>query len=314
LADILGDSYKLAVDCSKTTADFIVFCGVYFMAEAADILSGSHQKVLIPEIEARCPMADQIALKQATEAFQKITELTHKTSAPVVYMNSTAEIKSFCGTHGGAVCTSSNADKIVRHFLEEGKIVFFAPDFNLGSNTADKLGLSASEIVKISPDLNFEGDISQAKMVIWDGFCYVHKRFTTGDIADLRSKYPNIRIIVHPECDRKVVALADDSGSTQKIYNEIKNSPDGSVWGVGTEYHFVQRIADEFPQKTILPLRRSICSNMAKITLQNLWQSLQTVHSHLKKNSALEGIVQVEEKIKFGAALALNKMIEIVGK
>lgn len=315
VADFVGDSYKLAADCAKIDAEFIVFCGVYFMAEAADLLSSSTQKVLMPDIEARCPMADQIGYQQADKVFQKISGCTTRQIAPVVYMNSTAEIKSFSGKYGGSVCTSSNAGKIIKHFLDQDKVVFFAPDYNLGNNTANELGLKDKEIVKVTSDFQcVGGNPSQAKIFIWDGYCYVHKRFLVNDILDLRTKNPGIKIIVHPECDREVVINSDDSGSTQKIYEEIKKSPTGSIWGVGTEFNFVQRIAWEFPDKTVLPLRKSICGNMAKITPEKLLKILQSVQSHLQKKTALEGIVQVSESMKNNAARALHKMIEIVEK
>jgi quinolinate synthase len=314
MADFVGDSYKLAVDCSKVDTEFIVFCGVYFMAEAADILSSSQQKVIMPDIAARCPMADQIGSQEATHAWQKISGYTTKKIAPVVYMNSTAEIKGFSGKHGGSVCTSSNASKIVQYYLDHDQVVFFAPDFNLGINTAKSLGLKQDEIVKVTGDFHCVGNPHKAKMFIWDGYCYVHKRFLVSDILEMRFKYPSIRIIVHPECDRGVVQEADDSGSTQKIYDEIKKSATDSVWGVGTEYNFVKRIADEFPDKTILPLRKSICANMAKITSDKLLKTLKSIRSNSKKNKALAGIVQVEESMKTDAAKALRKMIDIVEK
>ena len=312
LADFVGDSYKLAIDCSRTAAEFIIFCGVYFMAEAADILSEDEQIVLLPEISAGCPMADQINSQQASIVLQKISGCTTKQIAPVVYMNSTAEIKGFCGKYGGSVCTSSNAEKIVKHFLNQDKVVFFAPDFNLGINITEKLGLKDKEIVKVTSDFQCTGNPDKAKLFIWDGFCYVHKRFLVSDIISLREKYHDIKIIVHPECDRELIQEADDSGSTQKIYEDIKNAPPGSIWGVGTEYNFVQRIAGEFSDKTILPLRKSICRDMSMITPQNLLKTLQSVHSHLQKKTTLEGIVQVPKSLKIDAAKALNKMIEIV--
>lgn len=312
VADFVGDSYKLAADCAKSDADFIIFCGVYFMAEAANVLSNPRQEVLMPDITARCPMADQIGFQQSAKVFQKISGCTTRQIAPIVYMNSTAEIKSFAGKHGGSVCTSSNAGKVIQHYLDQDKVVFFAPDFNLGINTVKNLGMKDEEIVKITQEFQLIGDPAKAKIFIWDGFCYVHKRFLLSDIVDLKAEYPGIKIIVHPECDREVVINSDDSGSTQKIYEEIKKSPTGSVWGVGTEYNFVQRIADEFSDKTVLPLRKSICANMAKITPEKLLKTLQSVYSHLQKNTALEGIMQVHESIKSDAAKALHKMIEIV--
>ncbi len=314
LSDFVGDSYKLAVDCSRSDAEFIIFCGVFFMAEAADILSDQNQKVILPDRNAGCPMADQIDFTQMKSAFELIKKMTSKTIAPVVYMNSNAEVKSFCGQQGGSVCTSSNADRIVRYYLDQDKVVLFAPDFNLGINTARSLNLKQAEIATITRDIKLLGDSEKAKFFLWDGFCHVHKKFEVSDIDGLRNTHRQIRIIVHPECDEEVVQAADDAGSTAKIYTEIEKSPAGSVWGVGTEYHFVQRISDEFPDKTVLPLRKSICGNMAKITLEKLLKSLLSVQSHLQNKSDLKGVVQVAEKTKTNAYKALRKMIEIVEK
>jgi quinolinate synthase len=284
------------------------------MAEAADILSQPNQKVIIPQIEARCPMADQINLKQAEIAFQTIAKNTTKRIAPVVYMNSNADVKSFCGQKGGSVCTSSNANRIVKHYLDNRQIVFFSPDYNLGMNTARELKLKQKEIVKLTRDFEVEGDFSEAKVVLWDGSCYVHKQFSVEDIELLRHRFPGIQIIVHPECDPEVVASSDFAGSTALIYNLIKDSADGTVWGVGTEYNFVHRLAAEFPNKTILPLRKSICSDMAKITSEDLLRSLRNVQAFRRVNSQLTGMVRVKEDIKVGAAQALKKMIKIVEK
>lgn len=314
ISDFVGDSYKLAVDCSKVKAEFIVFCGVYFMAEAADILSSSKQKVIMPDLAAGCPMADQINKKQAAKAMELIESITDKQIAPVVYMNSYADIKSFCGERGGSVCTSSNAADIIDYYLQQDKVAFFAPDFNLGINTACKLGLKKEQIVRIKQDLQIKSDFDpqKVKLYIWDGFCHVHKRFQVQDIADLRSKYENIKIIVHPECDEAVVNNSDAFGSTQKIYNDIKDSASGSEWGVGTEYHFVQRVADEFPDKTIVPLKKSICHNMAKITPTKLLSVLGMISASVNEDEELSGIVQVAEDDKQNSARALRKMIEIV--
>jgi quinolinate synthase len=312
VADFVGDSYKLAVDCSNSTAEVIIFCGVYFMAEAADILSDDNQIVIMPTTAARCPMADQIGIEQAQKAYHKIAQKTKKKIAPVVYMNSNAEVKSFSGSLGGSVCTSSNAAAVVRHYLKQDQAVFFSPDFNLGINTARQLNLAEEEIIKITQDFEIQGNPTKGKIFIWDGFCYVHKRFILNDIRELRQQNPGVRIIVHPECDEEIVQSADDAGSTARIYNEIKKSPASSVWGVGTEYHFVKRIAEEFADKTVLPLRKSVCGNMAKNTLSNLLESLLSVRSYYLRKTRLNGIVSVAEATKSNAAIALKKMIEIV--
>lgn len=314
LSDFLGDSYKLAVDCSKVSAEFIVFCGVYFMAEAADVLSKPEQTVIMPDNSARCPMADLIDFEQANRAFQIITEQNTTELVPVVYMNSTAEIKHFCGSHNGSVCTSSNAAKIVQHFLDQGKNVFFAPDFNLGINTARKLKLDDEEIATVSKDLKLIGNPQKARLFLWDGYCYVHKQFSLEDIDNLRKKYENIKIIVHPECDEEVVNASDDAGSTAQIYQAIKKSPAGSIWGVGTEYNFVKRINYEFTDKTIIPLRKSICRDMSIITPEKLLETLHSIKSYLSGQNHLKGIVLVKNDIKQEAVKALKKMIQIVEK
>ncbi|MCK4311837.1 MAG: quinolinate synthase NadA, partial [Candidatus Cloacimonetes bacterium] len=233
---------------------------------------------------------------------------------PVVYINSSAEVKSFCGEKGGSVCTSSNAAKITEHFLDKGKAVFFSPDFNLGINTARKLEISDDKVVKVKRDLKLEttGNIKSGTLFIWDGSCYVHKEFTAVDVTSLRGEYPDINIIVHPECDEDVVDLADISSSTQRIYDEIKKAPSGSKWGVGTEFHFVERIAREFTDKQIMPLRKSICIDMAKITPEKLLDSLVSVSNYLEGKSSLKYEIKVKESFKENAALALKKMIKIV--
>lgn len=312
VSDVVGDSYKLAVDCSRSKAEFIVFCGVYFMAEAADVLGQEGQKVMMPALDALCPMADQIGSLEAQRVYKEIARHTSADVVPVVYMNSSAEVKDFCGARGGAVCTSSNAGMIVRHFLDLGRPVFFAPDHNLGINTARTLGLKEDDIVRVSRDFMLRGEAARAKLFLWEGSCHVHKRFAVSDLELLRNKHPGIRIIVHPECDEDVVAASDDCGSTAKIYDSIRNSPAGSIWGVGTESHFVERIASEFPEKTILSLRKSVCCNMARNTPEKLWKSLQSIQAHLDSGSPLTGLVKVSEETKAGASKALKKMIGIV--
>ncbi|MCK4654955.1 MAG: quinolinate synthase NadA [Candidatus Cloacimonetes bacterium] len=314
LADFVGDSYKLALECSRTDSEFIIFCGVNFMAEVANILGKPHQKVLIPDISSGCPLADTIDGETVARVYKKISSLCERQVMPVVYINSSAEVKSFCGEKGGSVCTSSNAAKITEHFLDKGKAVFFSPDFNLGINTARKLQISDEKIVNVKRDSKLEttGNIKSGTLFIWDGSCYVHKEFTLADVESLRGKYPDINIIVHPECDEDVVNLADISSSTQKIYDEIKKAPSGSIWGVGTEYHFVERITREFSDRQIMPLRKSICVDMAKISPNRLLDSLVSVSNYLETKGTLKYEIKVPESFKENAALALKKMIQIV--
>lgn len=313
LSDFVGDSYKLAVDCSNTESEFIIFCGVRFMAEGAFLLAKKYQKIIMPDLNAGCPMADMIDLEIAKKLYRKLNKSCKREIIPVVYMNSYADMKSFCGEKDGCVCTSSNAGKIIEYYLAQDKAVFFSPDYNLGINTARQLKISSEEIVKINRDLTIEPerDIENVKLFIWDGFCHVHKVFTIDDISKLRERYPGINIIVHPECDEEVVNSSDISGSTQKIYQTIKDSPQGSIWGVGTELNFVLRIADDFKDKKIIPLRNSPCRNMEKINLINLAQSLSSILDYKTGKGKLKFEVNVHEQFRLHAQKALKKMIEI---
>ncbi|MDP8269292.1 MAG: quinolinate synthase NadA [Candidatus Tenebribacter davisii] len=314
LADFIGDSYKLAVDCSKKKSEFIVFCGVRFMAEGAEVLTGKNQKIILPDLSAGCPLADHINKRQMDEALNRIAKFTKNKIAPVVYMNSTSEVKEICGKFDGSVCTSSNAKKIVNYFLSQGRSVFFAPDYNLGINTAHELDLLQNEIIKVKKDFTFTmmDQSDSPKLFIWDGNCRVHKRFTMSDVEEFKRTYKKGKIIVHPECDEAIVNIADVSGSTAKIYTEIKNSPPDSIWCVGTEFHFVERIAKEFPDKTIVPLRNSICQNMAKITVENLYETLYNIDQFINGKSELKNQIKIDEVSQVNARRSLKKMIEIV--
>lgn len=314
-ADVIGDSYKLALSCAKSDKKFIIFCGVLFMAEGAVILAKKEQKVLIPHAEAYCPMADMVNAELAEKAYHKIKEEISDEIGIVLYINSYADMKNFCGKYNGSICTSSNASKIIKYFLNQNKRIFFLPDYNLGKNTALSIGIKENEIVKIKKDLTFEckDNIKNGLIFLWDGFCPVHQRFSPIDIISLKEKYNNIKIIVHPECTEEVVKLSDYTGSTEMIYKTIKESQPGSIWGVGTETTFVNRIAQENPDKTILPLKESKCINMIKNTPTHLLNSLISIKDFLiNKNNKLK--YEVIPPIEFieNAKKALNKMIEIV--
>ena len=313
LSDFVGDSYKLAVDCSNTESEFIVFCGVRFMAEGAQLLSKKYQKIIMPDLDAGCPLADMIDSEITEKLFKKLSKSCKREIIPLVYMNSYSDMKSFCGRKGGSVCTSSNAGKIIEYYLSQDKAVFFSPDYNLGINTARQLKIPSEEIVKINRDLTIESemDIENVRLFIWDGFCHVHKIFRVDDIIKLRAKHPGINIIVHPECEEEVVNSSDISGSTQKIYQTIKDSPQGSIWGVGTEFNFVSRIAEDFKDKRIIPLRNSPCIDMEKINLKNLVQSLSSILDHKTGKAELKFEVKVHEEFQLPARKALKKMIEI---
>lgn len=316
IADFTGDSYKLAVDVSRCSAEFIVFCGVRFMAEGAKILAGENQHILHPEPGAGCPMAEMIDEKTAELAVKKISTLCDRKIIPLVYMNSYADSKSFCGKNGGTVCTSSNAEKIVQFYLNREQSFFFFPDYHLGRNVAHKLGIDEELIIKVGRDLSLENgkNLKDGKMFLWDGFCPIHQEFDEDDVILMRKKYPDAVIIVHPESKRNVVSLSDMSGSTQKIYDTIAESGDGTVWVVGTETTFVQRIADTFKGKTVVPLKTSPCKNMVKITLLNTALTVRSIEDYVSGRGSLLNEVFVDEKLKVNAKIALQRMIDIVEK
>jgi quinolinate synthase len=305
--DLVGDSYKLAVDCSRTTAENIVFCGVRFMAESARVLAGPDQRVFLPVTDAGCPMADMADIEEVEIAWKEIGNQLKLPFVPVVYMNSSVEIKDFCGRNGGAVCTSSNADKIVNYYLGQGRGVFFLPDYNLGKNTANLLGLAEEKIRRVSQQGLLEDGSEEASMLLWDGFCPVHQRFLPSDVGKARQRYPLAKVIVHPECDEKVVNLADAAGSTQMILNQISGSPEGSQWVVGTEAEFVERLARENPGKDVAPLRDTRCIEMQKIQGSHVCATLAS----LKEKTSMQEVL-VDDAVKQGAAKALNAMIQIV--
>ncbi len=316
IADFTGDSYKLAVDVSRCSAEFIVFCGVRFMAEGAKILAGENQHVLHPDPGAGCPMADMIDEKTAGLAVGKIASVCRRPVVPVVYMNSYADSKSFCGKNGGTVCTSSNAEKIVSHFLDRGDSIFFFPDYHLGINVSRRLGIDDSLAVRVGRDLMLEHgkNLEEGKMFLWDGYCPVHQEFREQDVILMKEKYPGATVIVHPESKNTVVSLSDMSGSTQKIYDTIEKSENGAQWIVGTETTFVNRIAGTFTGKTVLPLKESPCIDMAKISLLNTALAIKSIEEFISGKGPLMNEVFVDEKLKANARIALQRMIDIVEK
>lgn len=308
VADFVGDSYMLAVNCSKTEAQFVVFCGVLFMAQCADILGLPGQKVTIPAPNADCPMANMADLNSVEQVFASLPD--NENIAPIVYMNSYADLKSFCGKHGGSVCTSSNAEKIMKYYLDQGKKVLFFPDRNLGINTAMKLGFTEKDTINSKNTANYNNE----KIILWDGFCPIHLNFTVSDVTQMRQKYPDAKVIVHPESTKEVVKNADDSGSTEYILKKIEAAADGSSWIVGTESTFVNRLAIQFPSKNIYPLKESRCANMAKTTPELLLKALRNVKQHIENGTPLENVVTVEQQYKEFAAQSLKQMINIVNK
>jgi len=285
-ADITGDSFKLAQAAAKNReAELIVFCGVHFMAESADILTDESQKVILPDLAAGCSMADMATHSQVTEAGKIFAELgISSATIPVTYMNSSAAIKSFTGEHGGTICTSSNAERAMRWALEQGERIFFLPDQHLGRNTAvRKLGMDLQDCVIWNPWKDRGGlsddEIRSAKVILWRGHCSVHGRFSAKNVADMRSQIPGIQILVHPECQYEVVSQADHVGSTEQIIKIIKEAPVGSSWAIGTELNLVRRLASENPEKNIHFLDKTICycSTMNRIDLPHLVWALETL-------------------------------------
>ncbi len=309
-ADIVGDSYRLAVEVAQSEAEYIIFCGVLFMAEGAAVFSKEHQKVLMPDPAAGCPMADMITEAQAEAAIAQLQSQSGRNIIPVVYMNANTPLKAVCGKHGGAVCTSSNARVILQHYLSRDASVFFFPDQHLGLNTALQAGLGEDEVQKMGPNA-FQKD-PRVRLYLWDGYCPVHQEFTVSQIDELRKEYPGIQVIVHPEVCSSVARKADISGSTEQIFTTIRNAEKGSSWAVGTENHFVSRLAGESAGegKTVVPLKSAVCEDMEKTTLDNLLELLYLVYEG-NHDRIRERQVTVEKAHTADAQAALTRMVNI---
>ena len=270
-ADFLGDSFQLARAArSRPEAEAIVFCGVHFMAETADILSGDHQSVILPNLAAGCSMADMADEDSVEEAWEQLMDVLGETGddgrqtvVPVTYMNSSAALKAFCGRHGGIVCTSSNAATVLEWAFERGRRVLFFPDQHLGRNTAKAMGIPLEQMPMWNPHKDLGGntaqDLQDAEVILWHGFCSVHRRFTVAQIDKARAEHPGVRVIVHPECPMPVVDAADESGSTDHIRKAIDAAEPGSTFAIGTEINMVNRLADQHPEHTIFCLDPVIC-------------------------------------------------------
>ncbi len=310
-ADFTGDSFKLARSAAKQSdARFIVFCGVHFMAESADILTSADQAVLLPDLKAGCSMADMADLDQVLDCWDEIEQRTGGTTIPVTYMNSTAAIKAFCGDHGGIVCTSSNAAGVFRWAFERGKRILFLPDEHLGRNTAHAMGIGDSDMTVWDPS-RFDGGntgevLDAARVILWKGFCSVHMTFQPEHCELMREKFPGIRIIAHPECTAEVIAQADESGSTERIIAAIRASKPGSKWAVGTEHHMVQRLAAELPDRMIIPLSPYACNcaTMYQIDPPNLMEALEALVGDRVINR-----ITVPEDVARSALVALERML-----
>ncbi|HEU5006984.1 MAG TPA: quinolinate synthase NadA [Jatrophihabitantaceae bacterium] len=314
-ADVTGDSFKLARDAAaRPQAEYIVFCGVHFMAESADILTRADQPVVLPDLAAGCSMADMADHQQVLEAWDALTEAgVADVTVPVTYMNSSAAIKAFTGEHGGTVCTSSNAKRALEWAFEQGQKVLFMPDQHLGRNTAVlQLGLSLDDCVVYNPHRPNGGltpeQLRAAKMILWQGHCSVHGRFSLDAVAEVRARIPGVNVLVHPECRHEVVLQADYVGSTEYIIKTIEAAEPGSSWALGTELNLVRRLANAHPDKQIVFLEKNVCycSTMNRIDLPHLVHTLES----LVRGEVVNRIV-VERETAANARLALDRMLAL---
>jgi quinolinate synthase len=314
-ADITGDSFKLAqAAAAQSTAEYIIFCGVHFMAESADILTSANQKVILPDLAAGCSMADMATANQVQECWNQLSELgiADKT-IPVTYMNSSAAIKSFTGEHGGTICTSSNAKKTMEWALSKGEKILFLPDQHLGRNTAVlSLGLSLSDCVLWNPWKPMGGltaeQLRAAKVILWRGHCSVHGRFTVDAVNEVRNRLPGVKVLVHPECQHEVVSIADVVGSTEAIIQTVEQSPAGSKWAIGTELNLVSRLAKAHPDKEIVFLDKTVCycSTMNRIDLPHLVWAMESLVAGHEVNQ-----IKVAPDIARFSKLALEQMLAL---
>ena len=310
LSDRVGDSFDLSSWAARAgRAEFIVFCGVSFMAESAGILRASHQRVYHPNPDAGCPMADMARADEVERAFTLVSERTGRRVVPVTYMNSGADVKAFCGRNGGLVCTSSNADRAFRWAYERGEVVLFVPDEHLGTNTADRMGIPEEARLLYDPSLpegeNEERISTRTRLVLWKGYCHVHTWFTPEDVRRARVTHPEAEVIVHPECPREVTALADGVGSTAFILRRVESAAPGSTLVVGTEINMVAYLQHRFgADKKILPLARSFCPNMFKIRISLLRETLENL-------SEDDFRVEVDPRTAEDARVALHRMLEL---
>lgn len=314
-ADVTGDSFKLAQQAAaRPEAEFIVFCGVHFMAESADILTGQAQKVILPDLAAGCSMADMATFDQVEECWESLEDAGLADQViPVTYMNSSADIKAFCGRNGGAVCTSSNAKRALDWAFEQGEKVLFLPDQHLGRNTAVlEMGMSLDDCVVWNPHRPNGGltreQLDRAKMILWKGHCSVHGRFTAESVDDVRRRIPGVNVLVHPECKHEVVLKADHVGSTEHIIKTLEAAPAGSSWAIGTELNLVKRLAAQFPDKNVSFLDRTVCycSTMNRIDLPHLVWALESLALGEVVNQ-----ITVDADTTHWAKVALDRMLAL---
>ena len=329
-ADFLGDSFMLSQKAADSSAKYIIFCGVHFMAESADILTSPDQSVILPNMRAGCSMADMATLSEVEVAWADLLSESGLSDpidrehpehpaedgeaylVPVTYMNSSADLKDFVGRHGGVVCTSSNAQGVLNWAFEragpKGAVLFF-PDQHLGRNTGLAMGIGEEKMPTWTPGIGAMGEIKDSRIILWHGFCSVHKRFTPQQIQDFRSQYPDGLVVVHPECPKETVELADTNGSTQYIRNYVNDLPSGSNVAIGTEINMVARLAREHPDKHIECLDDEICpcSTMYMIHPAYLMDVLERL-----VNGEIPNQVIVPDDVQEGSLLALNRMLAIL--
>ncbi len=310
-ADFTGDSLKLSqIGAQQRDAEFIVFCGVHFMAESADILTDESVKVILPDLSAGCSMADMAALDQLEDAWEFLVEECGQNIIPITYVNSAATIKAFCGGHGGACCTSSNARKILEWAFTQGEKVIFLPDQHLGRNTAYAMGIPLDDMVVYDPKVSDGGltreQVQTAKVFLWKGHCSVHGLFTVAQCDEIRATDPECKILVHPECPWEVVQKADLAGSTEFIIKTVQESPPGSRWAIGTEIHLVNRLANKNPDKAVRSLAgiQCLCSTMYRIDLKHLLYVLDELVAGRVINQ-----IRVDPETRGLAVLALERML-----
>ena len=326
-SDLRGDSYQLSQMAAESKeCKYIVFCGVHFMAETADILAnrperlesrnGQRISVILPDLSAGCSMADMAAIDQVESAWADLGDVIDTNDiTPITYINSAASLKSFCGRNGGAVCTSSNAEAILKWAFEKTSRVLFFPDQHLGRNTALKMGITEKQMPVWNPhddELggNSEEDLENSRVVLWQGHCSVHQMFQPSHVQTFRDENPGIKILVHPECRREVNDLADVSGSTGKIIQTVKNSPAGTKWAIGTELHLVNRLKKEHPEQEIHFLSPTVCmcATMYRIDLAHLCWTLENL-----AQGNLVNVIEVDAETSTNSLIALERMLEITG-
>ena len=328
-ADFLGDSFMLSQKAAESDAKYIVFCGVHFMAESADILTSDDQVVMLPNLRAGCSMADMATLVDVEEAWSEMISSTDLLDpinkkdpispakegesylVPVTYMNSSADLKDFVGRHGGIVCTSSNAEGVLQWAFEragpKGAVLFF-PDQHLGRNTGLRMGIAEEQMPTWTPDIGANSDLNDARIILWHGFCSVHKRFKPSQIADFRQRHPDGVVVVHPECPKETVEVADANGSTQYIINFVNDLPEGSTVAIGTEINMVARLADDHPDKHIECLDPEVCpcSTMYMIHPAYLMDLLEKL-----VDGQIHNQINVSNEVQEGSLLALERMLSI---